>query len=147
MDHIFGCRVAPVFLLVCHFLKLKHSVFQRAQVQATEHADRPGQFPPLRFHPLCYLPETRVWGPGPTEIPSHCSRCALGVAGAPVRGVWSCAYWLSGEGRAPATRRNIIRWRVPEHYGEITLHMFLKPHVSSLTVKYQEIKKAIFHLF
>lgn len=116
-------RITLVILLVCHVMK-QHSVFQRAQVQATEHVDRPEQFLPPRSHPRCYLPETRVWGPGPTEIPSRCSRCALGVAGAPVRGAWSCACWLSGEERAPAKRRKIISWGVPEPYGGITSHMF-----------------------
>lgn len=39
------------------------------------------------------------------ESPSHCSRCALVAVSGSERGVWSCAYWLSGTGRAPAWRK------------------------------------------
>lgn len=110
-----------MFLFVCPFLKLPHLVFQRVQVQASDHADRPGRFPPLHSHLQCYLPETRVWDPGPMEIPSRCSHCAPEVAAAPVRGVWNCAYWPSSEGRAPAQTNKVfeVAVRLPDNLAHL----------------------------
>lgn len=43
-----------------------------------------------------------MWGPGLMKSPSHCSHCAPLADSVPKRGVWSCACWLIGTGRAPA---------------------------------------------
>lgn len=70
-------------------------------MQANKRPDWPGRPPPLRFRLRCCPPEKLAWGPGLTESPSRCSRCAPGSVSGPVRGVGSCAYWLSGTGRVP----------------------------------------------